>query len=119
MASYVCVNGAVTPKIFIGGLAWETGAESAREYFSKWGTVVDVILPKNRDTGRSRGFGFITPDQGGDTLFAHGNSLLDGTALREGARVQFRPEYDATRGKTRAVDVRAPFGPTRFFFSPS
>ena len=60
MASYVCVNGAVTPKIFIGGLAWETSGESAKEYFSKWGQVVDVILPKNRETGRSRGFGFVT-----------------------------------------------------------
>ena len=60
MSSYVAQNGATTSKIFIGGLAWETDRDTAKTYFSKWGEVVDVILPKNRETGRSRGFGFVT-----------------------------------------------------------
>ena len=54
---YRLQNGATCPKIFVGGLAWETTVEVTKDYFTKFGTVVDVIMPRDRETGRSRGFG--------------------------------------------------------------
>ena len=52
-----------------------------------------------------RGFGFITPDQGGEDLFCHYSSILDGKMLDEGAKVQFVKKYDERKGKPRAERV--------------
>lgn len=46
-------------KLFIGGLAWHTTDESLRSGFEKYGAVEEAIVVKDRDTGRSRGFGFV------------------------------------------------------------
>jgi len=47
-------------KMFVGGLSWETTHENLLRYFSQYGQVVDCVVMKNPETGRSRGFGFIT-----------------------------------------------------------
>lgn len=47
-------------KLFIGGLSWETTIDGLQRYFSRFGEVVDAVVMKNPDTGRSRGFGFVT-----------------------------------------------------------
>lgn len=51
-----------TKKIFVGGLSGEAGDDALRDHFSQFGTVVDVLLMVNRDTRRSRGFGFVSFD---------------------------------------------------------
>ena len=47
-------------KLFIGGLNYSTTDDTLREYFSKFGELVDCVVMKFRDTKRSRGFGFVT-----------------------------------------------------------
>ncbi|CAG2180238.1 unnamed protein product, partial [Oppiella nova] len=47
-------------KLFIGGLSWETTIEKLTEYFCRYGEVTDCVVMKNAETGRSRGFGFVT-----------------------------------------------------------
>ncbi|KAI0244009.1 hypothetical protein L0F63_003908, partial [Massospora cicadina] len=47
-------------KLFIGSLAWGTDADSLRDAFCKYGEVTDSFVCRDRDTGRSRGFGFLT-----------------------------------------------------------
>jgi len=48
-------------KLFIGGLSWQTTEESLKEYFEGLGYKIEkVIIMKDKVTGRSRGFGFIT-----------------------------------------------------------
>lgn len=47
-------------KLFVGGLSWETTQENLQRYFSRYGEIIDCVVMKNNDTGRSRGFGFVT-----------------------------------------------------------
>lgn len=47
-------------KIFVGGLSWETTQDSLKTYFEGFGTVTDVTLKTDVNTGKSRGFGFVT-----------------------------------------------------------
>jgi RNA recognition motif-containing protein len=47
-------------KLFVGGIAWATDEEGLKEFFSKAGTVVEAKIVTDRETGRSRGFGFVT-----------------------------------------------------------
>lgn len=47
-------------KMFIGGLNWETTDESMKNYFSQFGEVTECTVMRDNNTGRSRGFGFLT-----------------------------------------------------------
>lgn len=47
-------------KLFIGGLDFRTTDESLKQHFEQWGDIVDVVVMKDPQTKRSRGFGFIT-----------------------------------------------------------
>ncbi|CAN8106021.1 unnamed protein product [Discula destructiva] len=49
-----------TSKIFVGGVSQDTTDAEFREYFSQFGRVVDATLMMDKDTGRPRGFGFVT-----------------------------------------------------------
>ena len=47
-------------RYFVGGLSPTTTADSMREFFSTFGKVVDTTVMVDRDSGRSKGFGFVT-----------------------------------------------------------
>lgn len=47
-------------KMFVGGLSWQTTADSLREYFCKYGEVTECMVMRDPATRRARGFGFIT-----------------------------------------------------------
>ncbi|KAI5454678.1 hypothetical protein NCC49_003569 [Naganishia albida] len=47
-------------KIYVGNLSWNTNDELLGQAFSQFGQVTDCIVMKDRETGRSRGFGFVT-----------------------------------------------------------
>ncbi|KAM7260118.1 hypothetical protein ACFE04_015859 [Oxalis oulophora] len=74
--SFRCMSGS---KLFVGGLSWNTTDESLRQSFSEFGDVEDVRVITDRDSGRSRGFGFVTYTQ--DQSAADAVSSMDGKEL--------------------------------------
>ncbi|XP_069159143.1 heterogeneous nuclear ribonucleoprotein 27C isoform X9 [Procambarus clarkii] len=70
-------------KMFVGGLSWETTQESLQRYFGQYGEVIDCVVMKNSETGRSRGFGFVTfadPNKV-DSVLKNGPHELDGRTI--------------------------------------
>ncbi|MER3426786.1 MAG: RNA-binding protein [Pyrinomonas sp.] len=49
----------MTTKLFVGNLPFRTTSEDLRDLFSQAGTVESASVIEDRDTGRSRGFGFV------------------------------------------------------------
>ncbi|KAL8223802.1 hypothetical protein R6Q57_019277 [Mikania cordata] len=47
-------------RCFVGGLAWATTDRSLEDAFSQYGEIIDSKIINDRETGRSRGFGFVT-----------------------------------------------------------
>jgi len=50
----------VRNKVFIGGLSWDTSDSAFATYFSKFGEIKDAVIMRDKLTGGSRGFGFVT-----------------------------------------------------------
>ncbi len=46
-------------KLYVGGISYSTSDATLKEYFSTMGTVVSATIVMDRDTGRSKGFGFV------------------------------------------------------------
>ena len=46
-------------KLYVGNLSFETSSENLRQHFTQAGTVETANVVEDRDTGRSRGFGFV------------------------------------------------------------
>ncbi|KAI4225728.1 MAG: hypothetical protein L6R36_003691 [Xanthoria steineri] len=72
-------------KLFIGGLAWHTDDVALRAKFEEFGQVEEAIVVKDRDTGRSRGFGFVryAQEQNADeAATAMNNVEFDGRTIR-------------------------------------
>lgn len=47
-------------RLFIGSLPWSINNDSLKELFAQYGEITDVFVVTDRDSGRSKGFGFIT-----------------------------------------------------------
>ena len=71
-------------KLYVGNLSFETTEDSVRQMFEKYGQVTDCFLPTDRDTGRVRGFAFVTmPAKEAEEACDKVNGLeVDGRALR-------------------------------------
>ena len=71
-------------KLYVGGLAWATTDDGLRTAFEKFGEVTDAKVITDRDTGRSRGFGFVTfsdAECADSAIEAMNGSVLDGRSL--------------------------------------
>src|SRR5262245_6145547 len=71
-------------RLFIGGLSWDTDENGLRTAFERFGELGDVRVITDRDTGRSRGFGFVTFVNETDAQKAieeMNGSVLDGRTL--------------------------------------
>ncbi|PMD39814.1 hypothetical protein L207DRAFT_401798, partial [Hyaloscypha variabilis F] len=71
--------------ILTSGLAWHTDENALRQKFEEFGAVEEAVVVKDRDTGRSRGFGFVRYTQEADAeaaITAMNNIEFDGRTIR-------------------------------------
>ena len=71
-------------KLYVGNLAFETSGDNLRQHFAQAGTVETATVVEDRDTGRSRGFGFVemSTKEEGEAAIAQFNGIdLDGRNL--------------------------------------
>ena len=52
----------MTTKLFVGNLSWSTNDNDLTRMFEPFGTLVEAKVITDRETGKSRGFGFVTLD---------------------------------------------------------
>jgi RNA recognition motif-containing protein len=72
-------------KLYVGGLSWDTTDESLRGAFEQYGTVSEAVVITDRDTGRSRGFGFVSfeaPEDADKAVEGLNGTSLDGRTIR-------------------------------------
>jgi len=72
-------------KLFVGGLSWGTDDHSLRAAFEAFGSVEEAVVISDRETGRSRGFGFVTFTNREDAQVAierMNGAELDGRTIR-------------------------------------
>ena len=72
-------------RLYVGNLSFNTTADGVRTAFEQFGTVSDVHLVTDRETGRARGFAFVTmgtPDEAAKAMQGMDGKTLDGRPLR-------------------------------------
>lgn len=81
-------------RIYVGNLSYNTSQEDLKAAFEAAGDVREVAIPTDRETGQSRGFGFVTMGSASaaNAAIAQLNgSMLDGRALKVN-EAQERPQ---------------------------
>ena len=66
-------------KLYVGNLSFQTQESDLREHFSQFGDVSSASIVTDRDTGRSRGFGFV--EMGSENSARSAQQALDGQML--------------------------------------
>lgn len=87
-------NNEPNKRLFVGGLAWATTDVSLKAHFEQCGMVIDAKVMKDRETDRSRGFGFVefeTQEEATQAVETLNGTQLDGREIKVNyaqARVQ-------------------------------
>ena len=68
----------MTKRLYVGNLAFSATSDDLRELFGQYGGVTSADVIKDRETGRSRGFGFVEMSEGGEAAI----EALNGTELQ-------------------------------------
>ncbi len=80
-------------KLFVGSLSWDTNGQGLQEAFAQFGEITEATVICDRDSGRSRGFGFVTfeDDEAADKAMSTMNGFeLDGRPIRVDAALDRR-----------------------------
>ncbi|MGB6219736.1 RNA recognition motif domain-containing protein [Haloferula sp.] len=88
-------------KMYVGNLSFQTTSQELQDVFAQHGEVTDVHLPTDRESGRPRGFGFVTmgsKDAMESAIKALDGSDLDGRSIKVN---EARPREDRGGGGGR------------------
>jgi RNA recognition motif-containing protein len=81
-------------KLFVGGISWNTGDAELRQAFEAFGEVLEATVVTDRQTGRSRGFGFVSFTE--DESATKAISEMDGSEL-DGRNIRVNEAHDKPR----------------------
>lgn len=84
----------MSKRLYIGNLAFDTAESSLTGAFSQFGTVDEVRVISDRETGRSRGFAFITmstPEEAKQAIAQMDGQSLDGRELKVNEAEERKP----------------------------
>ena len=90
----------MSKKLFVGGLSWDTGDDALLQAFEQFGDVEEAKVINDRETGRSRGFGFVTitdDDAGMKAMESMNGTELDGRTITVNEAVE-RPRRNGGGG---------------------
>ena len=71
-------------KLYVGGLSWGTDNAGLENTFAQFGSIEEARVITDRETGRSRGFGFVTfaDDEGAEKALSLDGTELDGRTIK-------------------------------------
>ncbi|KAJ3701569.1 hypothetical protein LUZ61_005274 [Rhynchospora tenuis] len=76
---FFCSQPASNSKLFVAGLSWSVDDRSLLDVFSSFGDVTEVSIIYDKNSGRSRGFGFVQFSNEDDAKYA--KDVMDGKVL--------------------------------------
>ncbi|KAG5250986.1 hypothetical protein OIU77_025468 [Salix suchowensis] len=88
-------------KVFVGGLAWETPTEELRRYFEQFGEIFEAVIITDKNTGKSKGYGFVTfrDPESARRACAEPNPVIDGRRANCNIASHGRPRPSPPRGR--------------------
>lgn len=101
-------------KLYVGNLTFDTTDQDLRELFEQHGKPMEIALVTDRETGRSRGFAFVTmssADEGNAAIAALEGKDFQGRNLTVN---EARPREDRPRGGGRSFGGDRDRGPRRY-----
>ena len=74
----------MSKNIYVGNLAWSVSNDELRDMFEAFGEVISARVIEDRETGRSRGFGFVEMEDAGalEAIEAMDGSMFSGRTLK-------------------------------------
>ncbi|XP_020588398.1 probable RNA-binding protein ARP1 [Phalaenopsis equestris] len=98
-------------KVFVGGLAWETQSETLQRHFEQFGEILEAVVISDKNTGRSKGYGFVTfrHPESASKACANASPIIDGRRancnLASLGRPRPIPFYGPLRSRVRSPVV--------------
>ncbi|XP_057973676.1 uncharacterized protein LOC131161728 [Malania oleifera] len=90
-------------KVFVGGLAWETETPVMRRYFEQFGDILEAVIITDKNTGKSKGYGFVTfrEPESARRACANPNPVIDGRTANCNIASLGRPRPSPPRGRNQ------------------
>lgn len=85
-------------KLYVGGLAYSVNDEELQKLFEQHGKVVSAVVIKDRDSGQSKGFGFVEMEEDSEAQAAIGALNETEVSGRKIIVNAARPQEDRPRG---------------------
>lgn len=106
----------MSTKLYVGNLAFQTTSEELQELFAQAGTVQSASVIEDRETGRSRGFGFVemsTNDEAAAAINQFNGKEVNGRALKVNEAKPRENRGGGGGGGRRFSNGRSGFGGAR------
>lgn len=69
-------------KLYVGNLSWNTTEKTLTDFFSPLGRVISATIVKDRETGKSKGFGFVEMENAEKAMNDLKGKELDGRTVK-------------------------------------